>query len=446
MKENFITSIVSTWSNSISEYFKLLQEYPIKLVSLILDLAIVIFIVVKMFQIAKGSRALQLIKGIILFILITWLSGILNLTIVHSVLTAFLPSGVIALVVIFQPEIRRGLEQIGTNKFTNLFGMDKSIETKTREDIYKIVIAVEELAKTKTGALIVIQRDISLSDIISTGIEMNSEISPQLLVNIFVPKTPLHDGAVVINNNRIAAAACILPLANNTDISKELGTRHRAAVGISKEYDAIAIVVSEESGKISIAKDGTLIVDVKEDALKKILIKNIITNRLDEKEKNKLARLKNIQELKKKDKEEQVQYRLPFGGGSGAGVTINPIAFIVISQNNVKLLPVNHSSSIDKILDYIPDLIEKTNNIMNRCISNKKQETQEILKQMKQNTKQQERIEKKQEKQTENIENTMKKIEQDKKKNNSNKSNTEYEFEYDDTNFDNDEFEDYEDE
>ena len=111
MKENFITSIVSTWSNSISEYFKLLQEYPIKLVSLILDLAIVIFIVVKMFQIAKGSRALQLIKGIILFILITWLSGILNLTIVHSVLTAFLPSGVIALVVIFQPEIRRGLEQ-----------------------------------------------------------------------------------------------------------------------------------------------------------------------------------------------------------------------------------------------------------------------------------------------------------------------------------------------
>ena len=301
MKENFITSIVSTWSNSISEYFKLLQEYPIKLVSLILDLAIVIFIVVKMFQIAKGSRALQLIKGIIL---ITWLSGILNLTIVHSVLTAFLPSGVIALVVIFQPEIRRGLEQIGTNKFTNLFGMDKSIETKTREDIYKIVIAVEELAKTKTGALIVIQRDISLSDIISTGIEMNSEISPQLLVNIFVPKTPLHDGAVVINNNRIAAAACILPLANNTDISKELGTRHRAAVGISKEYDAIAIVVSEESGKISIAKDGTLIVDVKEDALKKILIKNIITNRLDEKEKNKLASLKNIQELKKKDKEE----------------------------------------------------------------------------------------------------------------------------------------------
>ena len=305
MKENFITSIIKSWGEDITQYISLLQEYPIKLVSLILDLAIVIFIIVKILKLAKDSRVMQLIKGIIFFILITWISGILNLRIVHSVLTAFLPSGVIALVVIFQPEIRRALEQLGTNKLTNFFGMEKNIETKTREDIYKIVIAVEEMAKTKTGALIVIQRDISLSDIVSTGIEMNSEISPQLLVNIFVPKTPLHDGVVVINNNKIVAAACILPLANGTDISKELGTRHRAAVGISKEYDTIAIVVSEESGKVSIAKDGTLIADVKEEALKKILIKNIITNRLDNKEKNKLNRLKNIKELKKKNKEEK---------------------------------------------------------------------------------------------------------------------------------------------
>lgn len=304
MKENFITSLVKNWGDSIMQYWGVLQENPIKLVSLILDLAIVIFIIIKILKLAKNSRVMQLIKGIIFFILITWISGILNLKIVHSVLTSFLPSGVIALVVIFQPEIRRALEQLGTNKLTNFFGMEKSIETKTREDIYKIVIAVEEMAKAKTGALIVIQRDISLSDIISTGIEMNSEISPQLLVNIFVPKTPLHDGAVIINNNKIAAAACILPLANGKDISKELGTRHRAAVGISKEYDAIAIVVSEESGKVSIAKDGTLIADVKEEALKKILIKNIITNRLDNKEKNKINRLKNIRDIKEKNKEE----------------------------------------------------------------------------------------------------------------------------------------------
>lgn len=156
-----------------------------------------------------------------------------------------------------------------------------------------------------------------------------------------------------------------------------------------------------------------------------------------------------INEYTKKDKEEQVQYRLPFGGGSGAGVTINPIAFIVISQNNVKLLPVNHTSSLDKLLDYIPDLIEKTNNIMNRCISNKKEETKEILKQMKQNTKHQEEIEKKQEKQAEKIENTVKKINKDKKKKQPEKEQVEYEFEYDEIepdvsseDFDYDEYED----
>ena len=126
MKENFITDIVNVWGKNISEYFSMLQQYPIKLVSLILDLAIVIFIIVKILKLAKKSRAIQLIKGIVFFILITWVSGLLNLNIVHSVLTAFLPSGVIALVVIFQPEIRRALEQLGTNKLTNFFGMEKS--------------------------------------------------------------------------------------------------------------------------------------------------------------------------------------------------------------------------------------------------------------------------------------------------------------------------------
>ena len=306
MKENFITEIATTWGENISEYFSLLQQHPIRLVSLILDLTIVIYIIVKILKLAKKSRAIQLIKGIVFFILITWISGLLNLNIVHSVLTAFLPSGVIALVVIFQPELRRALEQLGTNKLTNFFGMEKSLEARTRENIYKIVIAVEEMAKTKTGALIVIQRDISLSDIVATGIEMDSEISPQVLVNIFVPKTPLHDGAVIINNNKIVAAACILPLANSTDISKDLGTRHRAGIGISKESDSL---VSEESGKVSIAKDGTLIADVKEEALKKILIKNIVTDRLENKKENKIKRLKNIKKIKseKKATEEQTK-------------------------------------------------------------------------------------------------------------------------------------------
>ena len=306
MKENYVSGFFENSGENVVNYFLSLQENPLKLIPVILDIAIVIYVIVKIIKFAKDSRGMQLIKGILFFIIITWLSGILNLRIVHSVLTSILPSGVVALIVIFQPEIRRALEQLGTNKLTNFFGMEKSIETKTREDIYKIVIAVGEMAKTKTGALIVIQRDISLSDIIATGIEIDSEISPQLIVNIFVPNTPLHDGAIVIRNNKIAAGACILPLANNADISKELGTRHRAAVGISKESDAIAIVVSEESGKISIAKDGTLIADVKEEALKNILIKNIITNRLEDNKKSKLKEIKKIKEIKetKSNKEE----------------------------------------------------------------------------------------------------------------------------------------------
>ena len=214
--------------------------------------------------------------------------------------------GALLLIVVFQPELRRALEQLGTSKITRFFGIDKDIATKTRENIYKIVIAVTELAKTHTGALIVMERDIQLKDIISSGIYMNSDISPQLLVNIFTPNTPLHDGAVIISENKIAASACMLPLASDKDIAKELGTRHRAAIGISKESDAIAIVVSEETGKISVAKDGILIADLKEDALKKILIKHVVAKRFpqdDKKGSSKLDSVKNTIKLKLKKEE-----------------------------------------------------------------------------------------------------------------------------------------------
>lgn len=137
-----------------------------------------------------------------------------------------------------------------------------------------------------------------------TGIAIGSEVSPQLLVNIFVPNTPLHDGAVIISNNKIVAAACMLPLASDADIAKELGTRHRAAIGISKESDAIAIVVSEETGKISIAKDGTLIADVTQETMKKILIKNIINKRFRKEKITKIDRLRNINFKKEKNGEE----------------------------------------------------------------------------------------------------------------------------------------------
>ena len=293
-------SISSNWmkfyDENILAFFQSLKDNPFSLFTAILDLAIVIFLLYAFFRMVKGSRAWQLIKGIAFLIIATWVSGLLNLNILNSILTGIMNWGVIALVVIFQPELRRGLEQLGTNKLTKFFGIQSDLATKTKEDVYKVVIAATELSKTKTGALIVFERDINIQDIISTGVPMNSEVSPQLLVNLFVPKTPLHDGAVIISNNKIAAAACVLPLADDAD---------RAAIGVSKESDAIVVVVSEETGKISVAKDGTLIADVREDTLKKILISNIVTKRFTEKTVVKKDRLKSIkQSLRKKEKEE----------------------------------------------------------------------------------------------------------------------------------------------
>ncbi len=265
-------------SISFNDYITELQSNPWEIITLIIDMIIVGFLIYEFVKIAKKSRVWQLMKGIAFLIIITFLSGVLKLRILNFILTSVMTYGVIALLIIFQPELRRALEQLGSsNTFSRLIGIDKSLKGKTKEDIYKVVIAAEELAKHKTGALIVFERDIKLQDIIDTGVIMDGEISPQVLCNIFVPNTPLHDGAVVISNNKIASAACILPLADDKDIARELGTRHRAAIGISKESDAIAVVVSEETGKISIAKDGTLIADVKDDALKHILIKYLVT-------------------------------------------------------------------------------------------------------------------------------------------------------------------------
>ena len=307
MMNNLGTILQNFYEQNILSYINLWQEYPIKLVSLILDITIVIFLAYQLLKIVKDSRAWQLVKGIALLIVATAISKILNLYILNFLLSTVMDWGVILIIIIFQPEIRRALEQLGgTNRFTRFFGFDKDIITKTKEDIYKVVIAVYELAKNKTGALIVMERDIQIKDIIATGIPMNSEVSPQLLVNIFVPNTPLHDGAVVISNNKIAAAACMLPLASDRDIAKELGTRHRAGIGISKESDSIAIIVSEETGKVSVAKDGTLIADVREDVLKKILISNVVTKRLNEAKDKKERKIKSFKDLKNifKKKEE----------------------------------------------------------------------------------------------------------------------------------------------
>ena len=271
--------------DNIINYVDALRNSPTQLITFIIDITIVILLAVKFFQLVKGTRALQLLKGICFLIIATILSSLFNLRILNMILTSFMTYGVILLIIMFQPEIRRGLEQLGSNKVNRFFGIDEEIANKVKENIFKLTIATSELSQSKTGALIVIEKSIKLKDIIDSGIVINSEISPQLLVNIFEPKTPLHDGAVIISESKIMAAACMLPLANDKNIPKTLGTRHRSALGISKETDAIVVVVSEETGKISVAKNGTLIADVKEDALKQILIKNLVPKIEDNKKK-----------------------------------------------------------------------------------------------------------------------------------------------------------------
>ena len=302
--EGIRLDITNFYENTIVNYIENLQEHPLDLFMLILDLLIVSYLIVKLFKSIRHTRASQLAKGIFILIILTYLTKVAHMYVFNAILTGIMNWGVLALMIIFQPELRRGLEQLGTNKFSQFIGIDKSIEVKTKENIYRIVIAATELAKSRTGALIVVERDIKLNDIIDSGIFMDAEISPQLLVNIFTTKTPLHDGAVVISDNKIAAASCILPLADDKDIARELGTRHRAAIGISKETDCVAVVVSEETGKISIAKEGTLIADVKEETLKKILVKYLITIKdIEQEKKEKVKRFKKLYRNKKDEEE-----------------------------------------------------------------------------------------------------------------------------------------------
>jgi diadenylate cyclase len=305
--DNFFKSFDQFFNENFIGHY----DSPIKIVALVIDLIIVIFLLYKAVKSFKDTRVWQLLKGILVLVIVTFLSGLLNLNILYSILSSIMTYGVFLLIVVFQPELRRALEELGsTNRFRKFFETGNDKDGKKKENIYRIAIAAEELSKTHTGALMVIERDIKIQDIIATGIPIESEISPQLLCNIFVPNTPLHDGAVIIRNGKIAAAACMLPLSDDKSISKELGTRHRAAVGISKESDAIVVVVSEETGKISVAKDGTLLTDLKDDILKKVLIKNLITEpnqkakeAKEAKQKQDLEAKEAIKQLKKLEKE-----------------------------------------------------------------------------------------------------------------------------------------------
>lgn len=226
----------------------------------------------------KNTRAWMLFKGILVILIATFIASVFNLSTIMWLLNKTLSVGIIAVVVVFQPELRKALEQLGKkNLFGELFSFDdekKKMEGKFSDrTINELVKATFELARTKTGALIVIEGEINLEEYIRTGINIDSAISSQLLINIFEHNTPLHDGAVIIRGDRIVSATCYLPLSNNMELSKELGTRHRAGVGVSENSDAFTIIVSEQTGKVSVTRDGQITRNLDGDNLRRMLVK-----------------------------------------------------------------------------------------------------------------------------------------------------------------------------
>ena len=245
-------------------------------ISSVLDILVVAYIFYKGYSLIKETRAEQLLKGIALMIVLIPISYILNLEMLNFILNKTLTIGLLSVVIIFQPEIRRALEHIGRSAFDDFHNMQD--EENRNVVVNEIINAVSNLAESKTGALIVIEQITRLGEVLNSGTILDAKVSSNLLENIFVVNTPLHDGATIIRDDRIIASGCVLPLTNNININKKLGTRHRAAIGLSEVSDAIIIIVSEETGIISLAINGRLTRNYDREKLRVILFKMLQHN------------------------------------------------------------------------------------------------------------------------------------------------------------------------
>ena len=237
----------------------------------ILDILITTFILYKILEFIKDTRAQQLLKGLLFVIAAYFVADYMNLYVVHWILKAVFTVGLFALVVIFQPELRRGLEYMGRSKI----GMSKFVKIDKDKAKYisnEIANITASFSDSRTGALIVFERDVTLEDVAETGILINADISAELLGNLFYEGAPLHDGAVIIRQDKVYAAGCVLPLTDKISINKSLGTRHRAGIGITENSDAVTLIVSEETGIISVAKDGQIIRFLEKKNVEKILM------------------------------------------------------------------------------------------------------------------------------------------------------------------------------
>jgi len=246
----------------------------------VLDIVVVTYVIYKLMLIVRGTKAVQLIKGISIILVSWFLSGFFGLKTLQFLLNQVITYGLLGIIIIFQPELRRGLEHLG--RTSNLFGRTStSDEDKQRQMIEAIVSSAQYMSKRRIGALIAIERDTGLNEYVETGIRMDSHITSQLIINLFIPNTPLHDGAMIIQDGKIAAAACYLPLSESPHIDKALGTRHRAAIGVSEVTDSVTLTVSEETGAVSLAIAGRLYRELDEEGLRNKLIQELV---IEEKE------------------------------------------------------------------------------------------------------------------------------------------------------------------
>lgn len=255
----------------------------------VLDILIVAYVIYQLINLTRRTRTFTVLQGILILLGLLGLSDLLQLRTVNFILRNTMELGLLALVILFQPEIRRFLERLGTSK---LFSSSAVAEGESDKALSAIVRTCQELSQSKTGALIIFERGNKLNEQIRTGTVVNAEISPELLENIFFVKAPLHDGAVIIRNWRIYAAGCVLPLTGNTNLSKDLGMRHRAGIGMSESSDALVVIVSEETGAVSVAVDGMLKRHLSAETLEKLLRAELLTEAEEKGSKKVLSKLR----------------------------------------------------------------------------------------------------------------------------------------------------------
>lgn len=252
----------------------------------VVDILVVAYIVYKLIALTRRTNAGQVIKGVILLLLVAQVSGLLGLNLLNFILVNTLQLGFLALVILFQPELRRAFEKVGSKNFQFFQDKKEAVPSELEGAIMQTVEACKSLSWSRTGALIVFEREIILSSQIKTGTIIDSKVSAELLKNIFFPNTPMHDGALIIQHGRAAAAGCMLPLSSNANLSKQLGMRHRAGVGMSENSDAVVVVVSEETGSVSVAIGGMLKRHLAPETLEKLLRNELMPQKEEVKQNN----------------------------------------------------------------------------------------------------------------------------------------------------------------